>query len=162
MKRPYGIYLVAIWFFFGFGIFILSRFNPETSSRLIDNKDISTAISVAGLLVLIYVIVGLIQVKLQQRIIAIIINTILTIYYFLDIISLLLVNHSIDGIFPLFNLSITPYLCMDVLIVGFSLTCNIYLLKSNFRQYAEKYLEFKKQEYMQKYSLKKTMEQSGK
>ena len=157
MKRPYGIYFVAFWLFYGFGIFVFTGFNTHILPVLTEDKDITSLIWIIGLGMIIYVMVGLIQLKLRQRIIAITLFTIVVISYSIDIISLLLIKHALFySDFPP-SMEYTPdnravifAICLDTLIIGLSIKCIVYLRKSGFKEYAAKYLEFKNLKNIQK------------
>lgn len=153
MKRPFGVYFVALWLFFC-GTFVLNLFFRTFMSSLMAHKEISQIIKIVGLAFLIYVSIGVIQVKLYQRIISIIVFSFVLIYQ----ISLLLVFF----LSPAISIEIIKFILLKVLVVILSIVCIIYLLDPHFRKYAKRYVDWKDQDSMEKYIKKKMLKGIGK
>ena len=150
MKRPFGVYLVAFWFFLGIFSFTWSSMSRVLLPKLIENQTIVQLITVSVFIFFMYVIVGIIQVKFPQRIMAIGVFLLVSLYQTFAIISFLLV--------PVIEKKHIFIISYKAFIVVPSVVCVVYLLRRKFRAYAKEYLEWKKQNAMYKYVQKKSMD----
>ncbi|MDH3974834.1 MAG: hypothetical protein OEV42_11195 [Deltaproteobacteria bacterium] len=149
MKRPKGVYLVAVWLFLGaFGLSI----NPVLRILLlgmIENPKTIQIIQTLLLVFIIYLIIGIIKLKPTptQIIISSIIMSLVSIYQLYAIITFLMFVDVSKK-----TLIIT---CWKLFLIISSIAAIIYLNRKNFREYAKEFLAENNQAAMLKFIQKK-------
>ena len=144
MKRPIGVYFVAFWFYFGFVGMIWNPITKIVLPKITQDQNIISFVTLVGALISILIIVGIFQVKVASRNIAITLLGLLSLYQLFAISTFIIygpINWQVIG-YKLF-LTIPSILCV------------VYLVRPSFRTYAKEFLEFKDQEAERKKILKR-------
>jgi hypothetical protein len=137
-----------VWLFFGiFGSFINSA-SRSLLPKIIEDPKTIQFIRMFLLVFIIYLIVGIIRLKSTQRIISIIIMSIVSIYQTYAIMTFLMLDY--------FSKKTLIIICWKLFLIIPSIIAIIYLSRKKFREYAKEFLEIKKQEAMQKFVQKKS------
>lgn len=154
MKRPKGVYFVAVWLFWGvFGSFLNSASRSFLPKIIEDPKTIQI-FQMLLMMFIIYLMVGVIRLKPTQRIISIIIMSLVSIFQLYAITTYLLLDHySNKTIF---------IICWKLYLILPSVIAIIYLNRKEFREYAKEFLKIKKTENMQKFVQKKSQKNFAK
>lgn len=136
MKRPFGVYLVAIWFLFGFGSFTWTPITRTYLPKLINDPKIIQLIATVGLFFIIYNIVGIIRMRSVPLMITAVIFIMLSVSHIVTSLMYIASGNYSNINIILFKLSL----------LLFSIISVIYLLRPSFRIFQKKYVEEKRQE----------------
>jgi hypothetical protein len=104
---------------------------------MINNPSIMQLVSIAGLIFIVYTIIGIIQLKTTQVWIAVAMFTMSAIFHFITALNLF--GGALADKF-------TAILLYKIFVVLPSVGCVYYLLRSDFRSFQAKYLEIRRQE----------------
>ncbi len=144
MKRPFGIYLVAFWFYFAISGLVWKPISNIILKNIFENQDIINAIGAAGSIGAIVVIIGIIQLKTLPNNIAIAMFSLLFVYQAIAIFGFLTLDE--------FYWQIVVY---KLFLAIPSALCVAYLARNSFREYAVEFRAYKEQESYKKMIAKK-------
>lgn len=146
MNKPKGVYLVAIWIFFGFGSLFLLPALRVSLPKIIESQQTIQLISMASMVLLLYLVVGVSLVKIIPRNITIALFSIASLYQIYGIASYLLFGGMTE--------TAIKVIAFKAFLIVPTVWSVYYLVSKGFQKKANEFLKSKKELASQKFANK--------